>query len=83
MSGTKCIPVQGSHREPVPGAKYVSAVRDEDEVKVTLVLRRRGGDPAIPDAGRFGSATARSTARFTGPTRKTFKRLKISRTPMA
>lgn len=55
MSGTKCIPVPGSHREPVPGAKYVGPVKDEDEVKVTLVLRRHGGNPAIPEAGGFSS----------------------------
>lgn len=56
MSSTKCIPVPGSHREPLPGAKYVSAVKDEDEIKVTLVLRRQGGEPTIPHAGQLGSA---------------------------
>ncbi len=59
MSSTKCIPVPGSNREPVPGAKYISAVKDEDEIRVTLVLRRQGGDPAIPHAGQLGAAIRR------------------------
>jgi kumamolisin len=59
MSETKNVPVPGSDREPVAGAKYVSPVQHSDEVRVTVVLRRRGGDPAVSH-GNNGRSSFRS-----------------------
>ena len=47
MSDTQGIPVPGSNREPLAGAQYVSPVQHNDQIKVTLILRRRGGNPEI------------------------------------
>lgn len=50
MENTKGIAIPGSHREPLPGARYVSPVSDKEKVSVTLVLRRRGGQSLIAPA---------------------------------
>ena len=52
MSDTQGIPVPGSNREPLAGAQYVSPVQHNDQVKVTLILRRRGGNPEIAQGSR-------------------------------
>lgn len=46
------LPVEGSDREPVPGAKKVGPVPTDQEVRVTIVVRRRGGAelPAVEGA---------------------------------
>jgi kumamolisin len=50
MSDTQSIPVPGSDREPVPGAQYVSPVQHTEQVRVTVVLRRRSNGEDLPDA---------------------------------
>jgi kumamolisin len=49
MSDTQGIPVPGSNREPLAGAQYVSPVQHNDQVKVTLILRRRDGNLKIAE----------------------------------
>jgi kumamolisin len=47
MSGTQRIQLAGSHRDPLPGAKYLSPVDTNENVSVTVVLRRkRGAEPS-------------------------------------
>src|SRR3954447_14947277 len=48
------IPIEGSERPPVPGARRVGDVDPDKRVEVTLTLRRRGEAPAGPvDRGEF------------------------------
>jgi kumamolisin len=56
MSNTQCVPVPGSDREPVAGAKYVSPVQHSEEIRVTVILRRRGGEPALGHEGKAHNA---------------------------
>lgn len=62
MSDTQCIPVPGSDREPVPGAQYVSPVQHTDQVRVTLILRRRNNGSNSIDA--FQHRTIRSREEY-------------------
>src|SRR5690242_4774443 len=56
MSDTQGIPITGSNREPVAGAQYVSPVQPNEQIKVTLILRRRRNAPAMAAApGPFRS----------------------------
>lgn len=56
MSDTQGIPITGSNREPVAGAQYVSPVQPNEQIKVTLILRRRGNAPEMAAAsGPFRS----------------------------
>ena len=85
MSDTQGIPVPGSNREPLAGAQYVSPVQHNDQVKVTLILRRRGG---APNCGRIATATRHSETvqtmgRLTEQTRTTLKLSSSSRTRTA
>src|ERR1017187_5418789 len=41
------IPLPGSDRKPVPGAREIGPVPKDEVVRVTVVLRRRGADPDI------------------------------------
>ena len=45
MSDTQGIPITGSNREPVAGAQYVSPVQPNEQIRVTLILRRRSNAP--------------------------------------
>ena len=45
------IPLPGSDRKPVSGAREIGPVPNDEVVRVTVVLRRRGGDPDL-DSGR-------------------------------
>jgi kumamolisin len=41
------IPLAGSDRKPVPGAKELGPVSKDEVVRTTVVLRRRGADPEV------------------------------------
>ncbi len=47
-------PIQGSEKEPLPGATKVGPVPAEQEVRVSIILRRRGGAelPAVEPSGQ-------------------------------
>jgi kumamolisin len=49
VNNDKSNAIPGSHRDPMPGARYVSPVSDKEKVSVTLVLRRRAGQSLIAD----------------------------------
>ncbi|HEX4214988.1 MAG TPA: S53 family peptidase [Candidatus Dormibacteraeota bacterium] len=48
------VDLAGSHRSPLPGASAAGAVEPDEEISVTVLLRRRldGGDP--PDPAELG-----------------------------
>lgn len=59
MSDTQNIPVAGSDREPMAGAQYVSPIQQNEQVHVTLIVRRRGAQPDI-SAFSFGEKSSRA-----------------------
>jgi kumamolisin len=59
-SGRQWIPIPGSGRQVVSGAKYISPVQSNDEIRVTVILRRRGNEPSVPSSGKL---TPRFTSR--------------------
>jgi kumamolisin len=52
MSETQGIPVAGSDREPVAGAQYINPAQHNEQIRVTVVLRRRGAGPDMAEAAR-------------------------------
>lgn len=54
-NGRKWIPVPGSQRPMISGAKYVSPVASDGQIRVTLILRRRTNEPPLPADGQFAS----------------------------
>ena len=48
------LPVEGSEKAPLPGARKVGPVPADQEVRVTIVVRRRGGAelPAVESSGQ-------------------------------
>ena len=43
MSDQQLVPIPASHREPVPGARRVADVPPGDELRVSIVVRRKAG----------------------------------------
>jgi kumamolisin len=52
MSEPQAIPITGSDREPLAGAQYVSPARHSEQVKVTVILRRRSAEPDVTEMSR-------------------------------
>ncbi|HEY2238226.1 MAG TPA: S53 family peptidase [Streptosporangiaceae bacterium] len=43
MSDQQLVPIPASRREPVPGAQRVADIPDDDELRVSIVVRRKAG----------------------------------------
>lgn len=48
------VDLAGSHRDPLPGASVAGAVEPDEEISVTILLRRRPGAGEPPDPDRLG-----------------------------
>lgn len=60
MAFDKRIALQGSERTLFPGCQRVGAVPNNESVRVSIILRRKSGDPAIPSAGEAGGFLSRT-----------------------
>src|SRR3954471_15119374 len=47
MAFERRISLPGSEKQPLPGSQPVGTIQKNEPVRVTVVLRRRGGDPAV------------------------------------
>lgn len=52
MSEPQAVPITGSDREPLAGAQYVSPAQHNEQVKVTVILRRRSAEPDVAEMSR-------------------------------
>ncbi len=65
MSDQQLVPIPASRREPVPGAQRVADIPAEDQVRVSIVVRRKAGgaekahQAAATGAGLPGSPSDR------------------------
>ncbi|MBV9405375.1 MAG: S8 family serine peptidase [Acidobacteriaceae bacterium] len=48
MAFEKRTTLRGSEKKPLPGSQPVGAIQPNENVRVTLFLRRKGADPAVP-----------------------------------
>ena len=47
--------LEGSQRDPVPGATQIGAAEASEVMSVTVAVRRRPGAPQVPDHGHWAS----------------------------
>src|SRR5579884_3282260 len=47
MAFEKRIALRGSERKQLPGSQPVGPVQPDETVRVTIILRRKGADPAV------------------------------------
>lgn len=63
------IAIEGSDRDPVPGARAVGPIPPDERIEVTIRLRRRTPSPAAPSSATSGDARSfltRTELRATG-----------------
>ena len=49
------VAIQGSDREPIPGARQVGPIPPDERIEVTIRLRPGTGGPVVPSPGATGS----------------------------
>jgi kumamolisin len=59
MSDPRLVELPGSHRDALPGARRVADAPAGDEVLVTIVVRRRAGEPPAADPSASRAEVAR------------------------